>query len=146
MTTSNAPGSAIARPAGAARPVTRRLLTVGGATLAAAAVWIIARVAGTEPTVSMSGRPPMDIGLFAVVATALAASLAGWAALAVLERLTRRPRVWWTVLALATLASSFGPLLTARADAGTRGELALIHTVVGAVLILGLASTSSSRR
>ena len=59
-----------------------RAVTVTAATTAAAAIWLVATIAGTTPTVGMQGRPPMTIGLPLVIATALAASLAGWGALA----------------------------------------------------------------
>lgn len=116
----------------------RRTLTVVAATVGAAGVWLVARAAGVEPTVTMAGQPPMAIGLPAVVVTALAASLAAWVSLAALTRLTRRGRALWTGLAVATLALSFGPILTAQADTATRAALATMHLVVAAVLIPGL--------
>ncbi|HEX7745457.1 MAG TPA: DUF6069 family protein [Micromonosporaceae bacterium] len=114
---------------------TRRALTVAGATAAAAAVWLAGRAAGADLTVTMAGQPPMTIGLPAVLGTALAASAAGWATLAALQRWARRGRTWWTLLASVVLAASFVPVLSVRADGGTRLTLALIHLTVAAVLI-----------
>lgn len=113
----------------------RRAATVAGATAAAAAVWLGARVAGTDPTVTFSGQPPMAIGLSAVLVTAFATSLAAWVTLAVLERWTRRGRAWWRILACAVLVTSFVPILSARADGGTRLTLAVMHLAVAGVLI-----------
>ena len=107
----------------------RRALTVAAATAAATAVWLVARAAGTEPTV---------IGLPIVVVTALAASLAGWVAVSALERLIRQPRPWWPAVALAALAASFLPILSGQADGATRITLTMLHIAVAAVLIPGL--------
>jgi hypothetical protein len=116
----------------------RRALTVAGATAAAMAVWLVARAAGTEPTVTMRGQAPMVIGLPIVVVTALAASLAGWIAVSALERLIRQPRPWWPAVALAALAASFLPILSGQADGATRITLTMLHIAVAAVLIPGL--------
>jgi Family of unknown function (DUF6069) len=116
----------------------RRVLAVAGGTTAAAAVWLVARTAGTEPTVTMDGQAPMGIGLPMVVLTALAASLAAWIAVSVLERLTRHARPLWPAVALVTLAASFLPVLSAQADGATRVTLAMMHVAVAAVLLPGL--------
>ena len=115
-----------------------RAVTVTAATTAAAAIWLVAATAGTTLTVGMQGRPPMTIGLRLVIATALAASLAGCGALALLERLTKHARTWWTGTAIATLLASFGPILAAQTTGGVRLTLALMHIAVATVLILGL--------
>jgi hypothetical protein len=83
MTTALA-GTAPPRPAPTAR--TRRALVVAAVTLAPAAGWLIARATGTAFRITLVGQPPMTIGMPSVVVTALAASLAGWAALAGLQR------------------------------------------------------------
>ncbi len=126
-------------PATAVR--TRGALVVAGATLAPAAVWLIARAAGTTFTLTLAGQPPMTIDLPFVVVTALAASLAGWAARAVLQRATSHARVLWTGLAVAALLLSFGPVAAAQTDPATRAFLALMHLAVAAVLIIGLRRT-----
>jgi hypothetical protein len=135
MRTSTAPPSTLA-----SRPAVRRrrALTVAGATAAAIAVWLVARTVGTEPTVTMGGQAPMVVGLPLVVLTALAASLAAWIAVSVLERLTRHPRPWWPTVALATLAASLLPVLSAQANGATRVTLTMMHIAVAAVLIPGL--------
>jgi hypothetical protein len=119
----------------------RRALAVGGAALAPTTVWLLAQVTGVELEVIMAGQPPMVISLPFVVATALAASLAGWAALALLQRMIGRARALWTGLAITALLASFGPVAIAEATAETRILLALMHIVVAGVLILGMRGT-----
>ena len=119
----------------------RRALTVAGATLAPTAVWLLAQATGIELEVTIAGRPPVVIGLPLVVATALAASLAGWAALAVLQQITGHVGALWTGLAITALLASIGPVATAQATAQTRTLLALMHVLVATVLILGLRGT-----
>jgi hypothetical protein len=80
------------------------------------------------------------VGPIAVAATALVAGLLGWAALALLERFTRRARVIWTALATVVLAVSLlGPLNGI--DTTTKTALLGLHMVVGVVLIVGLPRT-----
>lgn len=116
----------------------RRALTVAGATAAAMVVWLVARTAGTRPAVTMGGQAPMVIGLPMVVPTALAASLAAWIAVSVLQRLTRHARPLWPTVALTTLAASLLPIASAQADGATRVCLTMMHIAVAAVLIPGL--------
>ncbi|MGP4102922.1 DUF6069 family protein [Nonomuraea sp. KM90] len=119
--------------------IRRLLLTVIGAPAAALAVWALAvPVAGTALTVRMGSGTP-TVGPVSVVAASLLAGLASWALLAVLERFTSRPSRIWTIIALVVLALSlFGPLGIAVGIAATLG-LVLLHLVVGAVLVPGLA-------
>ncbi|MEV5893450.1 DUF6069 family protein [Nonomuraea fuscirosea] len=121
-----------------ARSRVRRLLTVLGAAVAAVAVWVLAvPVAGTELIVRM-GAGTQPVGPVAVVLAGLAAGLAGWALLAVLERVTAKAGRIWTITALAVLALSLtGPLGSATGPAATLVLLSM-HLVVGAVVILGL--------
>lgn len=129
------------------RPVTssavgrRRALTVAGATAAAVLLWIVAAATGVDFEVAAVG-PPMTVSLPLVVAAALFASLAGWGALALLERRTSRARQIWTALAVAVLLISLVPLPTAEAPTATRVCLALMHISVGAVLIPGLRASA----
>jgi predicted permease len=81
-----------------------------------------------------------------VIVTSLAASLAGWILLAVLERWTRRARTIWTILAAVVLVASFGGPLTAVAATTTKLALSLMHLAVGAALIPTLARTAAPGR
>lgn len=124
----------------------RRALTVIGATLAPAAVWLLAQATGTELAITLASRPPMVVSLPFVIGTALAASLAGWAALAGLQRMTGHARALWTSLAIAALLASFGPIAVVQTNAEVRTMLALMHLIVATVLILGLRRTVPAHR
>lgn len=126
------------RPTGRVR---WRAAVTAVATVAPALVWVVAvPVLGQDLLVPGRGdRDPMEITLPFVVTTALVASLAGWALLAVLERVSRRAVTVWRVVAALTLLVSFAaPLLTEGMDTGTRVTLAVMHAVVAAVLIPAL--------
>ncbi|MCF6467723.1 hypothetical protein FAF44_04765 [Nonomuraea sp. MG754425] len=117
----------------------RILLTVVGAPAAALAVWALAvPVAGTTLTVR-TGAGTQPVGPGSVLVASLLAGLAGWALLAVLERFVSRPGRTWTIVALTVLVLSLlGPSGSA-VGAAAMLVLALMHLVVGAVLVLGLA-------
>lgn len=127
-------------------PGMRRALAVVGATLAPTGVWLLAQATGTELKVTLASQPPMVISLPFVIGTALAASLAGWGALAVLQRTTSHARALWTGLAIAALLASFGPVAIVETTAGARALLALMHVTVATVLILGLRGTVPAHR
>jgi hypothetical protein len=122
-----------------------RATAVAAAVLAATAVWLLAvPLLGTELRVTQPGRPPQQVGLPVVVATALAASVAGWGLLAVLERLTRRARTVWTIAAVVVLALSLIAPLSATTTPAARAVLVLLHLAVGAVLVPGLRRSAAS--
>jgi hypothetical protein len=135
--------SAPTRPAATVR--NRRTLVVAGAALAPTAVWLVAQATGHDLEVSLAGQPPMVVSLPFVVVTALVASLAGWGALAVLQRVTSHARTLWTGLAVAALIVSFGPVATVETNAAARTFLALMHVAVAAVLVPGLRGTLPAR-
>jgi hypothetical protein len=109
-------------------------------------VWLLAQATGTELKVTLTSQPPMIISLPFVIGTALAASLAGWGVLAVLQRTTIHARALWTSLALAALLASFGPVGIVETSGGTRAFLALMHITVATVLILGLRGSLAANR
>jgi len=119
------------------------------------AVWVVAvPLAGIELEVQRSaGAAVQEIGPASVAATSLLAGLAGWALLAVLERLTQRARTNWTAAALVALIISLaGPLSEGRGTAATAALLSM-HVVEAAVLIpmltrvpVGAAMPRLSRR
>jgi Family of unknown function (DUF6069) len=128
-------------PTPAARHATTRarLVTVAGAVLAAVVVWLAAvPLLGTELAVTQPGRPVQPVGPGMVIGAALAAALAAWGLLAILERLTRRARVVWTSVALVALALSVVPPLISGTTSGGKVALALMHLAVAAVLVPGL--------
>lgn len=122
-----------------------RALTVAGATAAALALWALAvPVAGIDLTVQLSGAT-QQVGPGAVAAASLAAGLAAWALLILLERTLKQPARAWTIIAVAALILSLtGPLSSA---VGTATTLTLtgMHLIVAAVLIPGLRRTARVR-
>ncbi|MCZ7475615.1 DUF6069 family protein [Micromonospora sp. WMMC273] len=132
-------------PTVAARPNRRRdrLLAVFAATVAALLGWVVAvPVAGVE-LITRSGSADQRVTPVAVVVSTLLAGLAGWALLALLERLTARARTAWTVVAgLVLLVSLLGPLGGGVGGAATLTLVAL-HLVAAAVLITGLRRTAA---
>lgn len=125
-------------PGRAGGSAARRALTVAGATAAALALWALAGpVAGIDLTVRLDGGV-QPVGPGAVVVASLLAGLAGWALLASLERILKRPGRTWTVIAVVVLVLSLaGPLGSAVGTASTV-TLAGMHLIVAAVLIPGL--------
>ncbi|MEU7714777.1 DUF6069 family protein [Micromonospora chalcea] len=127
-------------PTAATRPTRRRvrLLTVLAATVATLLGWVIAvPLAGVELS-ARTGSDVQRVTPVAVAVSTLFAGLAGWALLALLERLTARARPVWTVVAtLVLLVSLLGPL---GGGVGRPATLTLVafHLVAGTVLITGL--------
>lgn len=126
-------------------PVSRRMIAIGTAAVAGLAVWSVARLAiGADPAVRTGGAV-QSVGPVAVVLTALVVGLAGWGLAALLDRITRRGRLIWTVIASVVLVVSLlGPL--GGVDNASRLTLALLHLAVGGVLIAGLARQPAARR
>ncbi|GAB3677824.1 hypothetical protein GCM10027589_48100 [Actinocorallia lasiicapitis] len=102
-------------------------------------VW--ASTAHLDLTVHRNGAV-QEIGLVAVVLSALCAGLAGWALLAVLERFTTHPRRNWTITATTTLLLSLTGPLTQATTLTTALTLISMHLVTASVLIPSLARTS----
>jgi hypothetical protein len=116
-----------------------RAAMVVAAPLAALLVWVVA-----APLLGVDMRVPtgpdrqtvQEIGPGPIVVVSVGSALAGWALIAVLERFTAKARLIWTVVAVAVLAlSMFGPLANLGAYRGAAITLAIMHLVVGAVVI-----------
>lgn len=123
-----------------------RMLVVAGAVLATVVVWVIGEpLLGHDLVVVSPGQPATDLGLAEIAFMAVAASLLGWAALAILERITARAVVIWTIAAFVVLAVSFLPFASVETSGGSTVVLALTHIAVAAVLIPGLRRTSARR-
>ncbi|GAA4508852.1 MULTISPECIES: DUF6069 family protein [Nonomuraea] len=122
--------------------MTRRLPTIAVAVAATLAVWLVAvPIAGVD-LAARGGAGTIAVGPVAVVIATAVAGLAGWALLAVLERLTRRARAIWTAVAAAVLVLSLlGPL--GGVNAGSQLTLALMHLAAGAVIIFGMRGTAT---
>ncbi|MGW5556966.1 DUF6069 family protein [Micromonospora sp. NPDC003944] len=116
----------------------RRAAVAAGAVVVAVAEFaLVHSAAGVDLTVR-SGSSTRQVTVGAVIAAAAVAALAGWALLAVLERLTIRARVWWTSVAVVVLLLSLllGP--PSGVGGGAKATLALLHLSVGVILVLGL--------
>lgn len=124
----------------------RRLLAVGGGTVAPAVVWFVAGATGVDFSVSMPGQPTMVIGLGLVAAAALLAGLAAWGLLLLLSQFFARARAIWTALALVALLVSFGPVASVETTVSARLTLSLMHLAVAAALIPGLRGTTPAFR
>lgn len=128
-------------------PRPARGLAVAGAVAAALVIWAIGEpLLGHDLVVQQKGQEPQDLGAAAIGVFALAPSLLGWAALAVLERVTPLAARIWTAAAVILLAISFLPIMGVEATGGTKAVLALTHVAVGAVLIPVFWRTAATRR
>jgi hypothetical protein len=121
-----------------------RLFVVLGASLAALAVWFVADVVVGVDLAVRAGAGTQAVGPVAVLVASLAAGLVGWGVRALLDRITSRGRLVWTVVALAVLVGSLlGPL--SGVDGTSRAWLALLHLTVAAGLIPGLGRATGGR-
>ena len=126
-----------------------RLLGVAAAVLVAEAVWVLAELVlgiRLQAPAGTASPEPVDIGPLNVALASALLSLVGWAVLAGLERLTRRARRVWLVVALVGLtASLLTPLSGSGVSSANRMLLVLMHLAVAAVVISVLYRTSSGR-
>jgi Family of unknown function (DUF6069) len=123
-----------------------RALGVGGAVVAAVAVWVVAvPLLGLHLIIRFGNGSPQTIGVDFVIGASLIGSLLGWGLLALLETRTTRARRIWTVLAIAVLLVSLSLPLSAGVAASTKAALALMHVAIAAVLIPTLRGSSVTR-
>ena len=127
------------------RTAGRRGLTVTVAVLAALAVWAIATGGlGLDLVVEPGTSSAQTVGAMAVLVTSLAAGLAGWGILALLERYAaaRALRVWQVGAVLAFLVSLVPILTPGTTDGATRACLLLLHGVVAAAVVIGMTRSN----
>jgi hypothetical protein len=130
-----------------ARPVTsgtRRVrgFAVATAVLSTSLLYLVAKALGTDFKLTDPGTPePHALILPEIAVFALVFSLLGWGTLALLERFTRRPKVIWSVLAIAVLVLSFVPIGIEQATVDTKVMLSVIHLAVAAALVPMLRRT-----
>ncbi|MGW3608068.1 DUF6069 family protein [Micromonospora sp. NPDC005161] len=114
-------------------------LAVGTALVATTLLWTAAQIVDIEMRVDPgNGQPPLVVSLPLTATVTLAVSLLAWGVRALLERLTRRAAVVWTVLAVIVLLASLLPPLGVEATGAAKAILMLMHVAVAAVLIPGL--------
>jgi hypothetical protein len=111
-----------------------RVLGIVGAVAAALVAWGVGALLGADYWIADS-QGTARVDLLATTGSAAIIGLLGWAVLAVAERVTRRGRTAWTVLAVGVLALSIVPIGLVDATPSTRIGLALIHLAVAAVLV-----------
>src|SRR5258707_10744311 len=122
-------------PSASAHVRRNRIVGVAGATLAAAAVWVIeVPVLGIRLQTQFGNTAPQTVGIGLVVLSALAGSLAGWGLLAILESRFTRARTIWTGIVIAVLLVSFSAPISAGTRTTTKFALAYMHVAVAAVL------------
>jgi Family of unknown function (DUF6069) len=126
----------------ARRSWARALCAAGGAAAAAIAWAVEAPLLGIRLTVRFGAMAPQTVVAGQVVGAAVVAGLLGWLLLAALDRRAARVRTTWTAAALLVLAVSLAVPLAAATTTSAAVGLVVLHLVVGAVVIPGLASTA----
>ena len=119
---------------------TGRAITVAAATTGALLLWTVGGDLGVR-----QGGATRPVGAAAVALTALAAGLAAWGLLALLERTVRRPVRAYRVIAVIVLLLSLAGPLGSGADTSSRLVLLAMHVTVGAALIAGLPGRPNHR-
>ncbi len=113
-----------------------RVLGVLGATLAAAAVWVVAvPVLGLHLVTRFGNADAQNVGFGLVVIASLVGSLAGLGLLVVLEKVISRAVTVWTAVAVVVLLASLSLPLVAGTTTSAKGARALMHIAVASVLI-----------
>ena len=125
----------------------RALCAAGGAAAAAIAWAVEVPLLGVRLTVRFGAMAPQTVVAGQVVGAALVAGLLGWLLLAALDRRAVSPRTAhistaWTAVALLVLAVSLALPLAAATTTSAAVGLVVLHLVVGAVVIPGLAATA----
>lgn len=115
----------------------RRLAVLGASVLAAMVTWaVLVPLLGIE-LAAHTGTGTIAVGPVSVAVAAAVIAAAGWATLALLERVTTHARRLWTVIASVVLAlSMLGPL--GGVGGAAMGGLVALHLVVGLTIIVGL--------
>jgi hypothetical protein len=114
------------------------------AAVAALVVWVIAvPVLDIDLTTTDWQGKPMVIGPINIIIFSIGPALAGWATIAILERLApNKGKLIWTIVAAAFVALSLLPL--SQMGAGAAITLGLMHVVVGGIVIAAMRATSQS--
>jgi hypothetical protein len=140
-----------------------RALCIAGGAAAAAIAWAVeVPLLGIRLTVRFGAMAPQTVVAGQVVGAALVAGLLGWLLLAALDRRAAHARTAhvstghistghistghistvWTAAALLVLAVSLALPLAAATTTSAAVGLVVLHLVVGAVVIPGLAGTA----
>jgi Family of unknown function (DUF6069) len=126
----------------------RRLVAIAIAATATGLAWLLGRLAHVEYIADTPiGTRVITLAL-TTVAT-VAAGIAGWVVIALLERCTSSPRGVWIALTVVVLVLSIVPIFWTTANLGTQLMLTALHCVAAAVLIPALPqrqTTATGRR
>jgi len=124
---------------------TGRAITVVAAAAGALLLWAVdGPWAGLDLAVRQ-GDTTQHVGPAAVALTALAAALAAWGLLALLERTVRNPVRTYRIIASIVLVLSLAGPLGSGVDTNSRVVLLAMHVTVGTALIVGLPGRRNSR-
>jgi hypothetical protein len=124
-----------------------RIVAIASAATATGLAWLLGRLAHVDYIVDTPiGTRKITLAL-TVVAT-VAAGIAGWVVIALLERYTSSPRGVWIALTLVVLVVSIVPVFWTTANLDTQLMLTALHCVAAAVLIPALPQrhTTATRR
>ena len=124
-----------------------RIVAIAIAAAATGLAWFLGRLAHVDYIVDTPiGTRKITLAL-TVVAT-VAAGIAGWVVIALLERYTSSPRGVWIALTLVVLVVSIVPVFWTTANLDTQLMLTALHCVAAAVLIPALPQrhTTATRR
>jgi uncharacterized membrane protein YecN with MAPEG domain len=124
-----------------------RIVAIAIAATATGLAWLLGRLAHVDYIVDTPiGTRKITLAL-TVVAT-VAAGIAGWVVIALLERYTSSPRSVWIALTLVVLVVSIVPVFWTTANLDTQLMLTALHCVAAAVLIPALPQrhTTATRR
>jgi len=112
----------------------RRALGIVATLVVTLAVWLLGHLAGADYWITDS-QGTVRIDALVTTQVTVVLGLAGWAVLALLERLTRYGTTIWTVLAAVVVVASMIPIGLVEATTATRIALVAVHLAVGAVLV-----------
>ncbi|KIF76844.1 hypothetical protein QR77_29290 [Streptomyces sp. 150FB] len=124
-----------------------RFLTVVGAVVGTAVVWLIAHQAVSGPLKAKLGSgdaEPQEITIALVIVITAVVGLVAWGLLALLERSAKGRTAWIWIAVVVFVLSLLGPLGSAEGT-GAKISLALMHVVTAAVLIPGLTRTRTGQ-
>ena len=124
-----------------------RLAVIGIAAAATGLAWVLGKLAHVD-YIADTPTGTRQITLALTTVATLAAGLAGWIVIALLERYTSSPPRLWTALTIVVLVISIVPVFRTTANLGTQLMLTALHCVAAAVLIPALPTphTTATRR
>jgi hypothetical protein len=124
-----------------------RVVAIAIAATATGLAWLLGRMAHIDYIVD-TPIGTREITLALTVVATVAAGIAGWVVIVLLERYTSSPRGVWIALTLVALVVSLVPVFWTTANLGTQLMLTALHCVAAAVLIPALPQrhTTATRR